>query len=409
MGRTDLLCALFYFGSIMFWVIYLEKGMNRIFYFLSIGAFLLSLLSKEMAVTLPVMLIAVFLFFRVGSLKKRILSAVKEASPFIIVTIAYLIVRIFSWTSQQKNIAGYINYSGLHIIGNYVKWAFGLIYPFDLYKARSLFENNLPVFMVISALVLVFLLMLGGYLVWPSRKRLFKEKSFWLGVAWFAITLLPIMGGNAHRWYLYIPSVSLSFLAVAALRTFHDKAKIVFAVLFAGFLICSSVELYRQSLIWARQSDITENFLDQVEKQGIEKMDALYFANVPFGYKSSFLFTFQSLEPAIFLRYGKMPKIHILSYVNLTDNLHITTVNKPDKILFNMVPDEYGYFIFPPLRRKFPTSGTVLQIWGYPVRLTDLTSSQTVSGYEIAIHKGAGAPLYYYDGRDIIKATQSVF
>jgi len=320
MGRTDLLCALFYFCSMMFWVICLEKDKSKIFYLLSYAFFLLSLLSKEMAVTLPVMIMFVSLSFSGGSLKQRILLAAKEISPFIFITIAYLAVRFFFWSNHHDSIAGYMNYSASNIIGNYVKWAFGLIYPFDLYKARGLLENDPLILIGTSALLLILLLTAVKYLIWPFQKSLLREKSFWLGIVWFVITLVPIMGGNAHRWYLYIPSVSLSFLIVAVFRIIHNKPKIIFVFLFAGFLIFSSAELYRQSLIWAQQSNITENFLRQVKQQGIDKIDKLCFANVPFGYKSSFLFTFQSLEKALFLHYGKMPKIHILSYVNLTVN-----------------------------------------------------------------------------------------
>ena len=89
---------------------------------------------------------------------------------------------------------------------------------------------------------------------------------------------------------------------------------------------------------------------------------------------------------------------------NLTDNLHITTVKKPNKIVFNIVPDEYGYFIFPPMIRKFTTSDTVLKIQGNLVRVRDLTPSHTVSAYEIMIHKEATAPLFYFDGQNISKA-----
>ena len=212
------------------------------------------------------------------------------------------------------------------------------------------------------------------------------------------------MGGNASRWYLYIPSVSFSFLTIAILRVLHNRQKrFVFVALIAIFLICSSTELYKQSLIWAQQSNITEVFLRKIEEQGIEKMKSLNFANVPFGYKSAFLFTFQSLEQAILLKYGKMPKINILSYVNLTDSMHISSITKPGQITFSITPDKYSYFIFPPLSRIFSSPETVLQIHYFWLRLVSSTPTHTVSSYDLIFPKQIESPLFYFDGQNILR------
>ena len=212
------------------------------------------------------------------------------------------------------------------------------------------------------------------------------------------VTLLPIMGGNAHRWYLYIPSIGFSLFLVAVLRSVHSKA-VIFVVL-ASCLFSFPAELLHQSVIWKRQDEIAGKLLDQLQSISDES-ETYYFANMPFGYKSSFLFTFDSAIHAVYFHSGFRPDIRILSYVNMNDELEIDMMSERDNLRFQIEPDAYGFFLFPPVRRRFETKDTVLKVHDAEVEIEALSPAGTASRYEIHWPSGRLHPLYYFDGERI--------
>ena len=280
-------------------------------------------------------------------------------------------------------------------------WFFGLIYPFNLYQARNFYETQLIMFLVICSAVSLFVMTVLSFLVWKNKASFLKDKIFFLGIIWFIVTLAPIMGGQPHRWYLYLSGISLSFIIIAVWRSLCKEKKYVFYAFLSIYLVFCSIELNKQTLIWSVQSDITQNFLAQVEKSGLHKLDAFHFSNMPFGYKSAFLFTFSALEKAIFLNFGTTPEIKILSYLNIGDDNKLTLIKKPGKLLFRLNQDIYAFFLFPPSKRTF-SSPVTFGINNYEIKINQLTPSHTVGEYEISIPPQLLAPFYYFDGKKIL-------
>ena len=278
-------------------------------------------------------------------------------------------------------------------------WLFGLFHPFDLYHMRDWYEGNALHFLSVVLLMFIVLLAIIHVTIGGEWHNLLSDKMLHMSGAWFLVTLLPIIGGNAHRWYLYIPSISFSLFLVAIWRWTHKKT--IFLVILISLLISYPIELLNQATIWKRQDDVARDFLDQLQSIWPDESATIYFANMPFGYKSSFLFTFNSAIDAVSFYSGSRPDIRILSYVNLSDDLDIVRQAIDEGLRFGIESDAYGYFLFPPAWRRFESEDIILKIHDLDVKIDTLSPAGTASRYEIHWPERIPHPLYYFDGERI--------
>ena len=406
MGRTGLLCALFYFLSLLcFMKIQGHRGTDRWLFFLSLLCFGLAILSKEEAISLPVVLLAILVLANRDVGSKRSKPTAIGLVPYFVLLGLYLCFRFYYFQGHYGQLSVYTNFDVRHMLANLATWVMGLLYPFDLYDARWAYENRA---FGSVALPLVFLLLVYGglaALLRPYWKTLIKDRLAWIGCIWFLAALAPIVGGNAHRWYLYIPSAGFCLLAAAVwrqkLRPVHRTGFVLFlAVLSAGYL----VETYKQSGVWEKQSELSEAFMGQVQRHALYKLGAFDFINMPFGYKSSFLFTFTSLSDAIHLSYGTSPEIRVLSHLNLNDRTRVDVKHTDKGLAFSILPDATTYFIFPGLRRKVGGSGETMAFGAYNMEVQELTPSNMVRRYSVIRPTPSSIPLFYFDGTSIHKS-----
>ena len=395
MGRTDIVCAVFYLSTVLFFVLYL-RHQKSIYWGLAFACLFLSLLSKEMAASAPLVLFAISLLLSKHDWRKRIFTALRHTVAFFALLVLYMLIRIYFWSTNPDSISEYVNYSVVSSIRNLVMWSAGLAYPSDLYQLRYLLETNPPRLVIAAVSYISLCLIALALVVGKPFNRLFKDRLFVLCIAWFVLTLAPIIGGGAHRWYLYIPSASVSFFILALWRS--TKRRRLFIVCLCLFGFFSAIEVWRQSNNWRQQSVVSENFLQEIEAQQLQKQKSYYFANVPLGYKSTFLFTFHSLEDAIFLRWGFRPEISVLSYLNLADATSPLAKSEGNSLEVTMKPDKYSFFLFPLTQRRFPAPGETFRIANAVVTIDLLTASGTVSGYSIDVSRHNDRPIYYFDG-----------
>ena len=396
LGRTDLFYSLFYLLSLLFFFLYWEHGQKRMCYISSLIFFVLSLLSKEMSVSLPVLLFSMLMITNPGIFKQRIFISLKQTFIYFTIAFIYIAIRFYHWSDNFDSISVYTNYNFFGMIKNLAMWFFALFYPFDLYYMRSLFESHTLNFLFVASLIFLTLLILIHFSIKKQWLCLLTNRMLHLSIIWFLVTLLPIIGGNAHRWYLYIPSVSVSFLLVALWQSIRRKK--IFYIFFSIFLVFYSVELLKQSGIWKRQSEISREILNQIHELNLNESETYYFANMPFGYKSSFLFTFHSIIDATSFHFGFKPEIRVLSYVNLSDKLIIEKQIERTRLKFRIQPDAYGHFSFPPAQRRFKSEEKVVNIQGIRLVINTLFPGGTVSQYEIHWPEQSLHSLYYFDG-----------
>ena len=173
--RIDMIVTLFLLLSLIFaFTYYSQKTRQKIFLILSLFFYLLSLGSKEVGIILPVLIVGylmIFVFSEERTPKTRLLKALREAVPYLGVTLVFLAWR----TYVVKGIGGYFFKPSeiferiQTVVEMIVRYITNLLYPLGYFS--SLFspkpgplEKVLFIFLLIS-----FFLVLLFY-----RRRLWK-------------------------------------------------------------------------------------------------------------------------------------------------------------------------------------------------------------------------------------------
>lgn len=212
-GRTDLIAGLFVLLTVILFVKSKDQtGVSRVLLLVgSIVTYLLSLLSKETTLAIPLFLLVWDYLSKNEPIKKKLIPYI----PFVIVAILYLFLRI----SVLGNLGTGKIYTSANIFQRfltsfaiYFYYFKKLIFPFYLnFSPRVLTITSLFSLKLWGSLV-VFIVILGAG---TSLRRISKEVSF--GIFWILITLLPVLNlvplyASVKEWWAYIPSIGFCLI-----------------------------------------------------------------------------------------------------------------------------------------------------------------------------------------------------
>ena len=255
--RKDVLYALFFLLSLMAYEIFVRTKSWKIYAF-AIVAFLLSLLSKGMAVTLaPVLLLLDYLYGR--GWKKEIWL---EKIPFFLLAVLFGIVAIYAQqsTGSITTGSGYTLFDNLFIASrNVLFYLYKFLVPIDLsayYPYPGKTGGTLPLFFFAAPVIL---LILAGA-IWrfyrANRLAVFGAVFFLVTIS-NVLQLLPVGGAMAADRYTYIPFIGLAILLVVLLKevtgpvTRNSASKpIVAVVISAAILIPCALLAHARAGIW---------------------------------------------------------------------------------------------------------------------------------------------------------------
>jgi len=211
--RKDVLYSVFFLGACIAYLSYVRTGLRK-YYHLTICLFVLSLLSKAMAISL-ILVLPLFDFWEKRQWSRSVLL---EKLPFVLLSIFFSILAI--WAHYP---AGEIRErSGILSWNNLSPAAYGMIfYPVKLlmplklscvYPYPEKTGGALPLTYLLSPLVLG--VMIAGALY--SGKK-YPRKIYW-GGAFFLITIIPVLKivpfgtAIAADRFTYLPSIGLFYL-----------------------------------------------------------------------------------------------------------------------------------------------------------------------------------------------------
>lgn len=225
-GLGDPLSACFLLLSL---IVYLQWRTKPRFtslpFFLSAIFFSLALMSKEITIVLPGLLLAVEFFFpQEMRARQQIAASAKRIAPFAVLAAAYILLRAtllnfggtFNLYQEQNAFTSSILlrvFTFFESLATYVRL---LLVPTHLHMERSME----PAVSFVSIPVLLGALLFIG-LLWAALvawRR--KEYVIPFGIAWFFIALLPMsnifipVNGLLYEHWMYVPMVGF-FLAVA--------------------------------------------------------------------------------------------------------------------------------------------------------------------------------------------------
>lgn len=257
--RVTLLATLFYLSCLCFYIkAALTKetnaGLGKFYYFLSLVSSLLAMFSKEIAFTLPF----VILLYHFSFLRKKCPAKWKYITPFFIfssfIPVTILIAKPLVFMNVQKllenpavNSTTYL-FTEFRVLVTYLRLLLlpaGQNLDYDYPISTSLWGAP-----VLTSLILLSLLLVSGI-------RLFsKSRLISFGIFWFFITLLPEssiipLSDVIYEHRLYLPMVGLSICAVSFVYMIFNKKSTAFAkwVLLTA-VICYSVLSYNRNWVW---------------------------------------------------------------------------------------------------------------------------------------------------------------
>ena len=240
--RKDLLYSFFFLISLTGYIYYLQTK-NRIYYYISVVSFLLSLLGKPMGVTLPVLLIVYdYLYVR----REITLKVLMEKIPYFILSFIFSIITFIVPVMDKSP------EPPRSLLHNIFIASYGLIffYPFKLLipcKLSAIYPHppgkDLPWIFLISPVILF----LFAVIIIPPltyRKKILFALLFYVITILPAIQIFPIPPGIAADRYSYIPSLGLFYITASFINWYYHynmsvikKASIIILLVIVTFTL----------------------------------------------------------------------------------------------------------------------------------------------------------------------------
>ncbi|MFA6583947.1 MAG: hypothetical protein WCS77_06585 [Elusimicrobiaceae bacterium] len=235
--RKDVLCAFFFFSSLLLYLKSAENGKKR-FYCASVFCFVLAVLAKPMAVTLPVILILCDWF------KGRAAGGLKNKIPYFIVSAISVCITMLPRFLYGGDVPPEAAFgAGVRVLSPMYAWVFYVFKMFWPVNLSGMYELSGGL-RGIGAYAALFLAIWTLILVTLRRSR-----TLMFGIIFFTVALLPVIQLvpfgpvlTADR-YTYIPYFGLFFAVAAVVERWLDKTAVkalVLAVL-ALFVFASNV------------------------------------------------------------------------------------------------------------------------------------------------------------------------
>ncbi len=231
-GRADPLAGLFLLLALIFFIKYANypAPKRNLYYLGSLFSFILALLSREIAIAFPILLLVYDHCFpaqaRLSTGKRQ--SRIYPYLAFFIVDGLYIISRLTVLNFSGKFFSSGSNlYLRLLTMCKSIVVYIGLLFmPINLHM-----ERKLPVagsFFEPQILACVFLVLIAATFVWMHKKR---QSIIYFGFLWFLVTLLPqsslIFPKTIAEHFLYLPSIGIFLILTAMFCRFKRYMRLI--------------------------------------------------------------------------------------------------------------------------------------------------------------------------------------
>lgn len=262
----DLLYSFFYLSSLIFYIKYLKSKNYSEYRFLLLSGlmFILSLLSKSAAVTLPVILFLIDYYFE----RKISIKMVIEKIPLFLLSITFGIVNIFSQQAAGAIVKSTtFNYADRFFMACYslFYYVYSFFLPLKLCNLHPFPEKTnemLPIIYYISPLIIIIIFSL---IIWSIIKLKILKKEIIFGFSFFLITIFLVLQFTPFGFavvserYTYLPYIGL-LIILGKFYTYiiETKPNLKFNInlfLIAVIFIFSIVSFQRNK-VWKNSIDL---------------------------------------------------------------------------------------------------------------------------------------------------------
>jgi tetratricopeptide (TPR) repeat protein len=252
--RKDVLYAFFYLGALVSYVYYLQRQFKARYLWIALALFLLSLLSKSMAVTLPVMLFCFDYYLR----RRPDLHMFLEKIPFFVLSAFFALIALYSVYGGSHDIVG---------LAASEKFRNGPLFTLAFYLGRIFWPAGLSayypadVFYATAYRISSYLWPLAFFSIFVLSVR--RSRAVVFGCLFFIVSLLPLlqflpMGDTkvADR-FVYMASIGMFFILAEWFFWLWDRAhgwraglRVVLVVLFTAVVLFCALTTHRRCRVW---------------------------------------------------------------------------------------------------------------------------------------------------------------
>ena len=330
---TGLLCALCYLAAIVFYL--RGRAGNWSAQILAPLFFLLALLTKELALSLPILVGIWEAAVQRSERRLTLANWLRACWPYGLIILCYLLLR---WT-----LFGQMPYSPLHANATPIR----LLVNAAAYTAKCVvpwgLEDLKPFFRTYSVLLALSagagLMLTVGLLV---RWRHSLASGHFFSLTWFAATLLPVVSLYSP-WNTYLPSVGAA-LGLGALLDWTQRRKTarIRQCCLAVFLILSLIYSLNHQRHWKQARQLCAEVIDSIAD--IPRPGTIYLANLPAEWGDAPLFIADwALRGALHFQGRDRDVIALANIVKTQRNEQIETlrINEHRFSLRLLHPDEF--------------------------------------------------------------------
>ena len=258
--RKDVLYSFFFLSSCIAYLYYRRREHSSKYYILSLFLFLCSLLSKSMAVTLPLLLLLMDYYLKRKPSKTIFLDKIPYFFLSIIsCLIVFFGVILFGGIRQEAHFSllstlSVASYAVIFYLGKlFLPIKLSCLYPYYNFEYNPTYLYSIIAVILLSVLIVLY--------VKYTRKILF-------GAALFLLTLLPalqfIPNGEiivADR-YTYIPSIGIFFIMATFIYWLYSKKLKMFSLVLVILIISTfSIMTYSRCKVWKDSVTLWNNAL----------------------------------------------------------------------------------------------------------------------------------------------------
>jgi tetratricopeptide (TPR) repeat protein len=260
--RKDVLCAFFYLLALLLYLNYAFGGKQRNL-FLCFCFFILALMSKPMAITLPMVLLILDLW----PLRRLEIGFLKILKEKILFYIAAFLTGAVALLSPHPAVEAIGNPSLVFRLANSFRsvifYMMKIVFPMRLSPLYPFPINQTEAYKIENCLAALAVLLLTAGLFW------YRHKTPYLLIGWlyFLITLSPVLGifqlgfhAAADR-YTYLPSLGLLLPAAVVISALLAQRKQVFFLFCAGLALLLGFLTVQQIGVWENSETLWKTVL----------------------------------------------------------------------------------------------------------------------------------------------------
>jgi protein O-mannosyl-transferase len=262
--QKDLLCGFFFLSCLLVYLNYATQETKKTWKYLScLGLFYLALLSKPMAISLPLIII-LFDYWPLKRFYPKPSRVLIEKIPFFLTTLLEALVVVIFQYKTEKTISLNLLPFDFRIMNSFHSLVFYLLKMLLPIRLAALYPIILKNTFSVEYLCSVLLISLIS-----SACFIYRKKFPYLLVAWlfYIVTLVPVLGfiaanseAAADR-YTYLPCLGPFFLLVSAFLKIFSKSKTIFIVLATSWFLFLGFETFQQIEKWKDSISLWENVL----------------------------------------------------------------------------------------------------------------------------------------------------